>query len=703
LKIHHSKYKLNNKVKSTIQGLPLLVKYLLILGVIAFISLLFPNNIKFKYEFQEGQSWRYDDLVAPFDFAIRKTDTEIQTAIDRINIDFSPYYEMDLSVAKQQKNLFISELEKQIAEQSEGGGFVEVIQQPEKYRNFGIQLLDRYFNEGIIAKEHAYSDKNEDFVINIIKGNTEYRQTVQNILTKEKVFDLVTDSLPYTRQLKEPEFILPLIENAFQPNLKYSEPLTQRFKNEQISSIPTTQGRVKKGDLIIPRDGIVTEEIYQTLISYKAQYETQVSQNKTHLAVFGGYFLLTSLIIGVLLLYLRLEAWEVMEKFNKLLFILMWIMLYSYLVYVVESFEDMSTWLIPFCIVPIVIKSFYNDRIALFIHITIVLIASFLSSLGYEFTFLQILAGIVAVLTSKETKWSTFFLSIFYILLTFVLGYLGLSLIKEGNIYTIDWSTYGWLFMSVLLTLLAYPLIPLLERVFGFTSSIRLVELSDLNRPLLKKLSLEAPGTLQHSLQVANLAEAAATQIGADHLLVKVGALYHDIGKTLQPLSYIENQNGLNPHDKMTAKESAKVIIDHVTEGIRLAKKYRLPTVLIDFIATHHGTTRVEYFYRTFLKNNPEEELNLTDFCYPGPKPQTKEQTILMLADSIEAASKSLKDPSLEEISDLVDKLIAFKITHGQLTESALSFEELEECRAVFKQLLKSILHVRIEYPEEAE
>lgn len=691
---------MNNKVKSTIQGLPLFIKYLLILGVVAFISLLFPNNLKFKYEFQEGQSWRYDDLVAPFDFAIRKTDTEIENTIAQINADFPPYYEMDLSISRLEKNRFLAAFEQQVAEQSAGSGFVEVLQKPEKYRTYGTQLLDRYFQAGIIADEHPFHQKETDFVINIIKGNTEYRQTLQNILTKKAVLDLVTDSLPYA-PLKEPEFILPLIEDAFQPNLTYSQTLTQRFKNEQIRSIPTTQGKVKKGDLIITKDGIVTKDIYQTLISYKAQYEVEVSQNKTHLAVFGGYFLLTSLIIGVLLLYLRLEAWEVMEKFNKLLFILMWIMLYSYLVYVVESFEDLTAWLIPFCIVPIVIKSFYNDRIALFIHITIVLIASFLSSLGYEFTFLQILAGIVAVLTSKETKWSTFFLSIFYVLLTFALGYLGLSLIKEGNIYTIDWSSYGWLFISVLLTLLAYPLIPLLERVFGFTSSIRLMELSDLNRPLLKKLSLEAPGTLQHSLQVANLAEAAATKVGANHLLVKVGALYHDIGKTLQPLSYIENQNGQNPHDKLTATASAKVIIDHVTEGVVLAKKFRLPTVIIDFIKTHHGTTRVEYFYRTFLKNNPDTVINMADFCYPGPKPKTKEQTILMLADSIEAASKSLKEPTIEEISDLVDRLVAFKITHEQLTESELSFEELEACKSVFKNLLKSILHVRIEYPKE--
>ncbi|MEM1120274.1 MAG: HDIG domain-containing metalloprotein [Bacteroidota bacterium] len=691
---------MNQKVKSTIQGLPLLVKYLLVVGVVAFISLLFPNNIKFKYEFQEGQTWQYDDLKAPFDFAIQKTEAEIQAAVEQIQQDFSPYYEMDLEVARQAKSQFISAFDQQVAEQAAGSGFVEVLRNPDKYRVYGSQLIDRYFNEGIMTADHPYSDKAANFVINIIKGNTEYRQTLQNILTKDRVLSFVTDSLPYA-PLREPEFILPLIEAAFQPNLNYSELLTQRFKNEQLNSISTTKGRVKKGDLIVTKNGIVTEAIYQALVSYRAEYEEQVSQNKTDIAVFGGYFILTSLIIGVLLLYLRLEAWEIMEKFNKLLFILMWIMLYSYLVYLVGSFEDMTAWLIPFCIVPIVIKSFYNDRVALFIHITIVLIASLLSSLGYEFTFLQILAGIVVVLTCQETRWSTFFLSIFYILLTFALGYLGLSLIKEGNIYTIDWSNYGWLFISVLLTLLAYPLIPLLERLFGFTSSIRLLELSDLNRPLLKKLSLEAPGTLQHSLQVANLAEAAATQIGANHLLVKVGALYHDIGKTLQPLSYIENQNGQNPHDQMTPKESAKVIIDHVTQGVILAKKHRLPSVLVDFIKTHHGTTRVEYFYRTFLKNNPDVEIDLADFCYEGPKPTTKEQTILMLADSIEAASKSLKNPCADAISDLVDRLIDFKITHGQLTESELSFEELEECRTVFKQLLKSILHVRIEYPEK--
>jgi putative nucleotidyltransferase with HDIG domain len=660
--------------------------------------MLFPNNVKFKYEFQEGQSWRYDDLIAPFDFAIERTEKEIQAAINQVEKDFSPYYVMDLSVAKREKSRFITAFDLQKSEVSEGSQFVDVLNNPAAYKEFGLSLLDRIFSEGIIAAQHPYQEREPNFVINIIKGNAAYRKTLQNINDQQAALDLLGDSLPYA-PLKEPEFIFPLIEIALQANIFYSDTLSQKFKRQQLSSISTTEGIVKKGELIITEDGIITENIYQKLISYKKEHEAQISQNKTHLAVFGGYFILTSLIIGVLLLFLRVSAPEILDKFNRLLFILLWIVIYSYLVYLVESFEDLSAWLIPFCIVPIVIKSFYNDRIAFFIHITIVLIASFLSSLGYEFTFLQILAGIVALLTSTETKWSSFFWSIFYIFVTFGIGYLGLALIKEGNIYTMDWRNYPYLFISVIFTLLAYPLIPLIERLFGFTSSIRLQELSDLNRPLLKKLSLEAPGTMQHSLQVANLAEAAASAIGANQLLVKVAALYHDIGKTIRPVCFIENQNGKNPHDDWTDLESAKIIINHVSEGVALAKKHRLPKILIDFIKTHHGTTRVEYFYRNFLKNHPEETVNLADFCYAGPKPKTKEQTILMLADSIEAASKCLKNPTLEEISDLVDKIIDFKINNEQLTDSALNFSELEQCRNTFKQLLKSILHVRIEYP----
>jgi putative nucleotidyltransferase with HDIG domain len=312
------------------------------------------------------------------------------------------------------------------------------------------------------------------------------------------------------------------------------------------------------------------------------------------------------------------------------------------------------------------------------------------------------LAGIVAILTPFEVRnWSRFFQSMLLIFLAYAFGFLGLSLIDNGSYIGIEWSVYRWLFINVFLTLLAYPLVPLLERLFGFLSPFTLVELSDMNRPLLRELSIKAPGTLQHSLQVANLAEAAATKIKANTLLVKVAALYHDIGKITQSNYFIENKGSKNPHDNISPTESAKVIVDHVKNGVAMAKKNGLPQVLIDFIKTHHGTTRVEYFYRQHCNNTNNDIADDKDFKYPGPRPRSKEEAILMIADSLEAASKSLKEPTMEDIDQLVEKIIAGKIAHRQLENTGLSFRELQLCKSEWKKLLKSIYHVRIEYPDE--
>ncbi|HQU58401.1 MAG TPA: HDIG domain-containing protein, partial [Saprospiraceae bacterium] len=545
--------------------------------------------------------------------------------------------------------------------------------------------------------------KGEGFVINVVRGNTTQPQTVENLLNVEKAKALLSDSLPYSR-LAEPEFLYPILESLIAPNLIYNDTLSRRILEEEQSQIATFRGRVSKGELIVLKGGTITDDIYQKLVSFRQQYEEEVSVENSKWGVLAGYFILSSLIIGVFLLYVKLFAQPVFSRFNKLIFILLWLAVYSYLVYAVEQVSLLSVYMIPFCIVPIIIKTFYNDRLALFTHIIVVLLASFMTSLGFEFTFLQILAGMVVVLSSINTRdWSRFFYSIFSIFLAYGLGYLGLSLIQEGNLQAIDLNVFAWLFLSTFLTLLAYPLIPLMERFFGFTSAITLVELSDLNRPLLRELSRKAPGTMQHSLQVANLSEEAARKIGADSLLVKVAALYHDVGKTLQPAFFIENLPGKNPHEGLSELESAKILMNHVPEGVKMAKKARLPNLLIDFIRSHHGTTRVEYFYRNFVNEHPEVEVDESEFRYPGPRPRTKEETILMMADSIEAASKSLKNPTEADISDLVDKIVAGKITQGQFENSRMTFRELEDCKIVFKQLLKSVYHVRIEYPEEKE
>lgn len=679
-----------------------LLRYLLVAAVVAFISFLFPNNVKFKYEFEVRQSWRYDDLNAPFDFAILKTAQELEAQQATLDANFSPYFSINTQVAKQAKSNFETSFNELKEDAINGDLFQDVKRRPNDYFAYGQQFLHKIYERGIIELDSTYEQKGQDFVVNIVNGNTTYLQTLGNLYTVTSAKDLLSDSLPYS-PLKEPEFLFPILQQNVQSNLFYNDTLSQKFRADLLNEVSGTRGMVKKGDLIIPKDGIITEDIFQKLVSYKKAYEEEVTEKKSHWMVFAGYFLLTGIIAGVFLLYLKFYANRIFRNLGELTFFFIWLVIYSYLVFLVEQVGGLSAYLIPFCIIPIVINTFYNEQLALFTHIIVVLIASFLSSLGYEFTFLQILAGIVVLLGKINTQdWSRFFYSMLFLFLSYGLGYLGLSLIQEGGLQTIDWSVYSWISFNVLFTLLAFPLVPLLERIFSFfTSPLTLMELSDLNKPLLRDLALNAPGTLQHSLQVANLSEAAARKVGANPLLVKVAALYHDIGKTTNPGFFIENQSGKNPHDDISDLESAKIIIGHVTEGVKMANKVKLPQVLVDFIRTHHGTTKVAYFYRKHLEAHPKHDFDETLFDYPGPLPKTKEETILMMADSIEAACKSLKNPTEASLMDLIDKVIEGKITHGQLDESEMNFKELEACRSVFKQVMKSVHHVRIEYPAE--
>jgi hypothetical protein len=334
-------------------------------------------------------------------------------------------------------------------------------------------------------------------------------------------------------------------------------------------------------------------------------------------------------------------------------------------------------------------------------HIAVMLLSAFIVPHGLNWIFIQFIAGMVSIFNNKNARyWSQFFTSSALLLLTYLLGYFGVSLIMTGSFDKIVLLNFGWLTVAAFLTLLSYPLIPIFERLFGFVSDITLVELSDLNRPLLKKLFTEAPGTFQHSLQVANIAEAAAEEIGANSLLVKVGGLYHDIGKMKNPGFFIENQSGYNPHDELRFDESASIIIAHVPDGVEMAKKFRLPGVIIDFIRTHHGTTRVEYFYRSFLKAHPENEVEEAQFQYPGPLPFSKETAILMMADGIEASARSLKQPTEEDVNNLVDRIVSHLMERQQFVNSPITFKEITICKQVFKKMLASIHHIRIAYPE---
>ncbi|MGA0232014.1 MAG: HD family phosphohydrolase [Saprospiraceae bacterium] len=484
-------------------------------------------------------------------------------------------------------------------------------------------------------------------------------------------------------------------------NVYTESPFTAVIQIQQDSIIESTVN-YQAGSLVVAKGQFITNALNQTLDQFLPTTMDNSSILSGGWIYFIGHFILTMLIIGALVLYAYKYFPQSCQSVRGVVFLIIWPVIYSIIVYFVSNSQGLNVYLIPFCITPIVVLNFYNGRLALVIHIVVILIASFLIELGYEFIFLQILAGIVTVLVMTETRfWNKFFVAILVILCTYLLAYLGLAIINSGTIIPDESQVFIWLCINALLLLLAYPFIPMLEKIFGFTSTITLAELADMNKPLLKDLSIKAPGTLQHSLQVANLSEAAAKEIGADSLLVKTAALYHDIGKTKQPEYFIENSMGSNPHEKITNFESARIIIDHVIEGEKMAKNANLPKLLIDFITTHHGTTRVEYFYRTQLKEEPGRQFDESLFRYPGPKPKTKEQTILMLADSIEAASKSLKNPTGQDIDQLIDKIIDLKLANEQLIESELSFQELEKCKTVFSSLLRSIYHIRIEYPRE--
>jgi putative nucleotidyltransferase with HDIG domain len=687
--------------QKTLSGLSSVFKYVLIAAVIAFISTLFPNNAKFKYRYVQGQVWKYEDLIAPIDFPLLKSETQID--IEKLSIvkDLRPYYQRNKSVLVDQISAFQRDFQTFSNTLSDASGQALTPTALDGIKQFLRKELENYYNTGIIELSPDHKEFNSNYLINVIEENT------SKVLKIGSFSDLASAYADLNAKLESnftgiSQPLLVFVSKYLRPNINYNQDLNDKFLSEKFNGISLTQGKVTKGDILIANGSIITDEAFIKLKSYQLAYEDEVSSGKSFWGVFLGYLLLTCLIVGALLMYLRFHFPVVFDKLNNLAFILFWLVLFSFLVSKIEDTVNLSSYLIPFSIVPIIIKNFFKERLALFVHIVIVLIASFLSDLGYEFTFLQILVGIVTVLVVTETRyWNKFFMAIVIIFVTYVLGYVGLSMIKEGSINDISFNTLGWLGLNSFLLLLAYPLIPLCEKIFGFTSSITLAELGDMNRPLLKDLSIKAPGTLQHSLQVANLSEAAADKIGANSLLVKVAALYHDIGKMKDPVFFIENQSGSNPHDGLTNFESAEKIIAHVTEGEKMAKKAKLPQIIIDFINNHHGTTRVEYFYRNQKNQFPDKEFDESLFRYPGPKPVSKEATIMMMADSLEASSKALKNPTGKDIDELVDKIIVGKLEQGQLDDSELSFDELEKCKSVFKSLLRSINHVRIEYPKE--
>ena len=460
---------------------------------------------------------------------------------------------------------------------------------------------------------------------------------------------------------------------------------------------------VQKGELIVSHGTLINDEIYQKLESLRSAYEEDINMVGDRRVVLTGQFLLVALNIGLLMVFLYLFRKDIYYDNRQVALILLVITGMLLTLSWAIRIKIPSLYYIPYCIVPIIIRILFDTRLALNIHLLVVLIGGFFVPNSFEFAFLQITSGMVAIYSIKNfVRREQFLISALLILTNYFISYLGISLIRNGSFYQTDWLSFAPFVFSVLLSLLAYPLIYAFERFFGITSDVTLMELTNTNSKLLRDLSYKAPGTFQHSLQVANLAEAAIFKIGGNALLVRAGALYHDIGKMENPQYFIENQNkGGNPHDTLSYEQSAQIIIQHVHKGIEIAHKYHLPEMIIDFIRTHHGNTRVDYFYQSFLKNFPEKIVDENTFRYPGPIPFSKETSVLMLADSVEAASRSLKNPDARSINDLVDRIIEYKLDQQQLTDSNITLHDIETIKLIFKSMLMSIYHIRIDYAQE--
>jgi hypothetical protein len=664
---------------------------------IIIITISLPKQAKFKYEFEKGNVWLHDDLVSPYNYPIKKTPEQIKEDKENVLKSALPIYEFDEQVFQDQASQYQAEFEAKW----KNAGYKED-ESKQKSFTLGLNILQDIYQKGIIGLNKKYQRDGDNYIISLVKTGFESQISTGTLNSQTQAALEVTNQVLDSKN-EATDLLITLLKDRIAPNVIYDERLTEKVENQALESISSTRGMVQKGELIVAKENAVSEDIYQKLESLRLTYEADITTPNDRKLTFIGQFMLVSLVVFLLMTFLYLFRKDIFTDNRQISLIL--IVFTGMLVFLSFSikFKLPSLYYIPYCIVPIIIRILFDTRLAMNIHLLVVLLASFFLPNSFEFAFLQISAGMVAIYSIKNlVRREQFLISALLILLNYFVAYLGISLIKEGTVGAIEWIKFLPFVFSVLLSLLAYPLIYLFEKLFGITSDITLIELTNTNTSLLRELAFKAPGTFQHSLQVANLAESAIYKIGGNALLVRAGALYHDIGKIENPQFFIENQiKGVNPHDKLPYDDSAQIIIKHVLNGIEMARRNNLPEVIVDFIRTHHGNTRVDYFYQSFLKNFPEKIVDENTFRYPGPIPFTKETAVLMLADSVEAASRSLKEPDAENINALVERIIDYKLAQDQLNDSNITLKEIETIKLIFKTMLMGIYHVRVEYLEQ--
>ena len=675
-------------IKNDLTWRDFLIRTALIVATTAIIVWLMPRNTQASYKIERGKPWVYNELNAPFDFPIYKSDEAVKAERDSLLKHYEPYYIYNEEIIGKQIRQFYKDYNKGIP------GL------PDDYLSIVANRLRDLYSQGIMnSSEFTVLSQDTSKSIRIIYGKDATSVPITKINSVVSAYEQIFQDETLARHKEVLQKCN--LNDYISPNLIYDRVRSEASLNELNNSVPLASGIVQRGQKIIDRGDIVDKNTYNILMSYKKETDRRNANKQGVSLIIMGQVFYVLIMITCFTIYLTLFRNDYFDNARSVLMLYSLILIFVVTASLMVGHNVLHVFIVPFAMVPIFIRVFMDSRTAFMAHTTMIMICACLLQHPLEFVAVEFVAGLVAIFSLRELSSRS---QLFWtaVLVTFATGLTNLSLewIRNEDLGRLNLREYNYIAINGVLLFCSYPLLYLIEKAFGFISNISLIELSDMNKALLRKMSEVAPGTFQHSIQVGNLAAEIANKIDAKSQLVRTGALYHDIGKMMNPIYFTENQSGVNPHEKLGAIDSAQMIISHVTEGIKLAEKHNLPSVIKDFIATHHGQGKAKYFYVKYKNEHPNDEVDDLLFMYPGPNPFTKEQAILMMADTVEAASRSLPDYTEQSIRDLVNKLIDAQVNEGYFKECPITFRDIAYAKTVLIEKLKTIYHTRVNYPE---
>ena len=678
-----------DRIRHSYYGIAKVVAFLV---AIVLVCWLMPRTGKFKYEYQLSKPWQHETLYAPFDFPIYKDYETLNAETAEASAKVKPIFVYNDKEMTAARNTLFKDFESRWGNKDAS--------EKERALNVLFDVYDAIENQGIVAYDNATSNLAPEDEVSIVRNKVMRTTRYGDFYTMNEATAAVTKLLGRSGEHFDKKMLSELLNGALRQNVFYDADLTKQEVDKAVSAVSLTYGMVQKDEIIVSEGEVVDAHTYNVLNSLQREYTSRSMSTDDSTRVLLSQIFLVTLVFALMGLYGNKLHKKVFAELRNIVLLLTLMLLIIIPSYILVRVAPGLIYMMPVCLLAIMVGSFFNLRLAFSVQVFAVMLISLVVPNPFLFIFMQLVATVLTVFSMSNTRaHHRFIQSALFVFVGYILVYVAFTFLSTSEV---DWYDVLLLLLNALFTLLAQPLILMFERIFGVTTSLSLMEFSNTNTPLLRQLAATAPGTFQHSIQVANLCEEVLFEIGGDTLLARTGALYHDIGKMSNPMYFTENQHGAySPHNDLSNQESAEIIISHVTEGIEMAHKNHVPERIIDFIRTHHGTRRTEYFYINEQKAHPDEEIDPTPFTYHGPAPFSRETAVLMMADSIEAASHSIKDPDEKKISDMVDNIINKQMEAGQFLNTDLTLHDIETCRKVLKKKLMNIYHVRIAYPEK--